>query len=69
MPDQNLPITTDDVARRIEYVTHGKWTLLEYKQVVSILRFYRHQSVIATLEREAKEGGTKNVGDGEAKIV
>lgn len=55
MDQPQLPIRTDDVARRIEYVTHGKWTTIEYRQVVSILRFYRHQSIIATLERAAED--------------
>jgi len=54
---------TDDVARRIEYVTHGKWTPAEYQQVVSILRFYRHESMIAMLERAAEEeAGRKDKG-------
>jgi hypothetical protein len=55
MDQPKLPIRTDDIARRIEYVTHGKWTAAEYQQVVSILRLYRHESMILMLERAATE--------------
>lgn len=55
MDQPELPIRTDDVARRIEYATHGKWTADEYKQVVSILRFYRHQSITSMLDRAAED--------------
>ena len=44
-------------------MTHGKWTPAEYQQVVSILRFYRHESMIAMLERAAEEeAGRKDKG-------
>lgn len=48
-------IRTEDIARRIEYVTHGKWTPAEYQQIVSILRFYRHESMVAMLDRATDE--------------
>lgn len=51
MDQPQLSIKTDDIAKRIEYVTHGNWTTAEYKQVVSILRFYRHQSIAAMIDR------------------
>lgn len=58
----DLPTRTDDVARRIEYVTAGKWTDDQYKKVCSILRFYRHQSITAILDQVAG----KNPESGEA---
>lgn len=56
---------TDDCAGRIEYVTHSKWTPGQYKSVCSILRLYRHQSIIGILDRaagSADDSGGKTVG-------
>ncbi len=56
----DLSARTDDVARRIEYVTGGKWTGEQYKKVCAMLRYYRHKSlsdIIDRISREAK--GTK----------
>lgn len=47
------PMRTDECARRIEYVTHGKWTPDQYKSVCSIIRLYRHESIIGILDRAA----------------
>lgn len=53
---------TDDCARRLEYVTHGKWNTEEYKSVCSILRLYRHQSILQILERVAGEAEDSGPG-------
>jgi hypothetical protein len=51
---------TDDVARRIEYVTGKKWTADQYAKVCGILRLYRHESVLDMLKRGSKEDATKD---------
>lgn len=66
MDQPKISIRTDDIARRIEYVTNGKWTGAQYQQVVSILRFYRHESMNAMLERAATEE-TDRKGKGPVK--
>jgi hypothetical protein len=57
MPDSNeLSARTDDVAQRIEHMLGVKWTPDQYRKVVSILRFYRHQSLKEFMDRIAEEG-------------
>jgi hypothetical protein len=54
---------TDDCARRIEYVTHSKWTPAEYTAVCSILRLYQHQAILSILDRAAGKSGDLSGGE------
>lgn len=63
-PKKDPFMRTDDCARRLEYVTHSKWTTKEYSDVCSILRLYRHQSILSILDRVA--GKTNDLSGGEA---
>ncbi len=53
---------TDDVAHRIEYVTGGKWTPVQYRQVTSILRDYRHDAIMAIVDRASGDTDSNNPG-------
>lgn len=53
---------THDVAHRIEYAVGAQWTPEQYKKVVSILRHYRHQSILSILDRAAGEPGDTGKG-------
>jgi hypothetical protein len=61
-PKEGGVIRTDDAVNQIEYVTGAKWTLDQRKKVMSVLRMYRHQSILEILDRAAgtaedSEGG------------
>lgn len=63
-PVKELSMRTDDVAQRIEYATHSKWTPAEYATVCGMLRLYRHHSIETVLNRAARD---EDSGLGEAK--
>jgi hypothetical protein len=58
--DPKLSMRTDDVAHRIEYATGVVWTPAQYRQVCSILRDYRHHSIMVILERAAEDPESNN---------
>lgn len=58
----DLSARTDDVARRIEYATGGKWTDDQYKKVCAMLRFYRYKSLNELMDRIAKDKGSEAGG-------
>lgn len=64
--DKELSMRTDDVAQRIEYAVNAKWTSEQYKKVMSILRLYRHASILQILDRAAGDPG--DTGKGEASL-
>jgi hypothetical protein len=59
---KDLSMRTDDVAHRIEFAVKGVWTPEQYKKVVSILRHYRHQSILSILDRAAGDPGDTGKG-------
>jgi hypothetical protein len=62
---KELSMRTHDVAHRIEYAVKGAWTPEQYKKVISILRLYRHQSLLSILDRAA---GDPDSEKGEAPL-
>lgn len=63
--DKEPSMRTDDVAQRIEYAVNAKWTPEQYKKVMSILRLYRHASILSILDRAAGDPGDTGKGTSE----
>jgi len=59
---EKLSQRTDDVAHRIEFATGAEWTPAQYRQVCSILRAYRHHSIMVILERAAGDPESNDPG-------
>lgn len=63
-PGKEQALRTDELAHQIEYITGGKWTPEQYRRVVSLLRMYRHQAVLAMAQQFMQGEPEKGSGSG-----
>jgi hypothetical protein len=62
--ESKLPMRTEEVADRIQLFTAGKWSAEQRKNVIAVLRMYRHQAVKAIVARAAEEADDSGLRPG-----